>query len=242
MATMSAASTPSRRPMSRPLTTNPGSNMRDASSSQSRVAGSGLGDGRPRLAGRSRGLDRRSQAHLSVRPPERGRGTIARPMTHHATEHLHPLTEAAQGYLLALRVMTEGGATTMVSAVARQMGVSTQAASEMIGRLSADGLVAVGPDRELTLTATGRVRGGDHLPPALPPGVAADQGHRARLGRIGRGGRATPGLHLAPGRGGHRGPPRSPTHLSARQPHRRRGGPHAGRRASGSPRSSPDRR
>jgi DtxR family Mn-dependent transcriptional regulator len=78
-------------------------------------------------------------------------------MTHHATEHLHPLTEAAQGYLLALRVMTEGGATTMVSAVARQMGVSTQAASEMIGRLSADGLVALSPDRELTLTAAGRV-------------------------------------------------------------------------------------
>jgi DtxR family Mn-dependent transcriptional regulator len=77
-------------------------------------------------------------------------------MSQHATEHLHPLTEAAQGYLLALRVMTEGGATTMVSAVARQMGVSTQAASEMIGRLSADGLVAMGPDRDLSLTDAGR--------------------------------------------------------------------------------------
>lgn len=77
-------------------------------------------------------------------------------MNHHAAEHPHPLTEAAQGYLLALRVMTEGGATTMVSAVARQMGVSTQAASEMVGRLSADGLVTLSPDRELTLTPTGR--------------------------------------------------------------------------------------
>lgn len=77
-------------------------------------------------------------------------------MTQHATEHLHPLTEAAQGYLLALRVMTEGGTTTMVSAVARQMGVSTQAASEMIGRLTADGLVAMGSERDLTLTASGR--------------------------------------------------------------------------------------
>ncbi|MET1233022.1 MAG: metal-dependent transcriptional regulator [Candidatus Limnocylindrales bacterium] len=77
-------------------------------------------------------------------------------MTHHAAEHIHPLTEAAQGYLLALRVMTEGGATTMVSAVARQMGVSTQAASEMIGRLTADGLVAVSADRGLALTQTGR--------------------------------------------------------------------------------------
>src|SRR4030095_11984908 len=55
-----------------------------------------------------------------------------------------------------LRVMTEGGTTTMVSAVARQMGVSTQAASEMIGRLSADGLVVLGHDRELTLTDDGR--------------------------------------------------------------------------------------
>lgn len=71
-------------------------------------------------------------------------------------EHLHPLTEAAQGYLLALRVMTEGGATTMVSALARQMGVSTQAASEMIGRLTADGLVTVGRGRDLTLTEAGR--------------------------------------------------------------------------------------
>lgn len=77
-------------------------------------------------------------------------------MNHHAAEHPHPLTEAAQGYLLALRVMTEGGATTMVSAVARQMGVSTQAASEMVGRLSADGLVTLSPDRELTLTPAGR--------------------------------------------------------------------------------------
>jgi len=77
-------------------------------------------------------------------------------MTQHAAEHLHPLTDSAQGYLLGLRVMTEGGATTMVSALARQMGVSTQAASEMIGRLTADGLVAMGPERELSLTDAGR--------------------------------------------------------------------------------------
>lgn len=77
-------------------------------------------------------------------------------MTTHATEHQHPLTEAAQGYLLALRVMTEGGATTLVSALARQLGVSTQAASEMVGKLVADGLVAAGPERDLSLTAAGR--------------------------------------------------------------------------------------
>lgn len=71
-------------------------------------------------------------------------------------DHAHPFSEAVQGYLLALRVMTEGGATTMVSAVARQMGVSTQAASEMVGRLASDGLVHVGDDRVLTLTDAGR--------------------------------------------------------------------------------------
>jgi DtxR family Mn-dependent transcriptional regulator len=77
-------------------------------------------------------------------------------MAQPATEHLHPLTEAAQGYLLALRIMTEGGISTMVSAVARQMGVSTQAASEMVSRLAADGLVQTGDDRSLTLTEAGR--------------------------------------------------------------------------------------
>jgi DtxR family Mn-dependent transcriptional regulator len=77
-------------------------------------------------------------------------------MSQPAAEHHHPLTEAAQGYLLAIRVMTEGERTTMVSALARQMGVSTQAASEMIGRLSADGLVRLGSERELSLTEDGR--------------------------------------------------------------------------------------
>jgi DtxR family Mn-dependent transcriptional regulator len=68
----------------------------------------------------------------------------------------HVPTEAAQGYLLALRILTEGGTTTMTSALARQMGVSTQAASEMVGRLAADGFVEMGHDRELTLTDGGR--------------------------------------------------------------------------------------
>ncbi|HEX5465950.1 MAG TPA: metal-dependent transcriptional regulator [Candidatus Limnocylindrales bacterium] len=66
------------------------------------------------------------------------------------------LTEAAQGYLLALRAITDGGATALTSALARELGVSTQAASEMIGRLAGDGLVRVSEDRELSLTEPGR--------------------------------------------------------------------------------------
>jgi DtxR family Mn-dependent transcriptional regulator len=65
------------------------------------------------------------------------------------------LSEAAQGYLLALRSMTSDGATTMVSALARRMRVSTQAASEMVARLSGEGLVKLSEDRELSLTEAG---------------------------------------------------------------------------------------
>ncbi len=65
------------------------------------------------------------------------------------------LSEAAQGYLLALRSMTSDGATTMVSALARRMGVSTQAASEMVARLSAEGLAKLSEGRELSLTEAG---------------------------------------------------------------------------------------
>ncbi|MEO7118596.1 MAG: metal-dependent transcriptional regulator [Candidatus Limnocylindrales bacterium] len=69
----------------------------------------------------------------------------------------HELSEAAQGYLLALRWMTGGTAPAMTSALARKIGVSTQAASDMIGRLAADGMVTVAPGRELTLTPQGVV-------------------------------------------------------------------------------------
>jgi DtxR family Mn-dependent transcriptional regulator len=44
---------------------------------------------------------------------------------------------------------------TMTAALARRLGVSTQAASEMVGRLAHDGLVSVGSDRALTLTPAG---------------------------------------------------------------------------------------
>ncbi len=51
--------------------------------------------------------------------------------------------------------MTAGGTPTMTSALARRMGVSTQAASEMIGRLANDDLVSVAADRGLMLTPDG---------------------------------------------------------------------------------------
>jgi DtxR family Mn-dependent transcriptional regulator len=65
------------------------------------------------------------------------------------------LSSAAQEYLLALRVMAGDGGRVTAAQVGRRLGVSTQAASEMFKRLSADGLVAQS-DRELHLTVPGR--------------------------------------------------------------------------------------
>jgi DtxR family Mn-dependent transcriptional regulator len=68
------------------------------------------------------------------------------------------LSSAAQEYLLALRVLVgsdeRGRATT--AQIARQLGVTTQAASEMFRRLVADGLVAHAGGRDLHLTPAGR--------------------------------------------------------------------------------------
>ena len=68
------------------------------------------------------------------------------------------LSSAAQEYLLALRVLVgsdeSGRATT--AQIARQLGVTTQAASEMFRRLVADGLVAHAEGRDLHLTPAGR--------------------------------------------------------------------------------------
>jgi DtxR family Mn-dependent transcriptional regulator len=66
------------------------------------------------------------------------------------------LSEAAQGYLLTVRSMAAAGATPMTSALARRMGVSTQAASEMVGRLVGDDLLAMSGERAISLTVTGR--------------------------------------------------------------------------------------
>ena len=70
----------------------------------------------------------------------------------------HELSTATQQYLLALRVMAgsaEGGRVTAAQ-VARSLGVTTQAASEMFRRLLADGLVAHAEGRDLHLTPAGR--------------------------------------------------------------------------------------
>ena len=66
------------------------------------------------------------------------------------------LSSAAQEYLLALRVAAGDGCRVTTAHIARQVGVTTQAASEMVRRLGADGLVAQGEGRELVLTAAGR--------------------------------------------------------------------------------------
>lgn len=69
------------------------------------------------------------------------------------------LSAAAQEYLLALRVGAGAGDGTKVTAagVARHLGVTTQAASEMFRRLVADGLVDhVDGGRDLRMTTAGR--------------------------------------------------------------------------------------
>ena len=68
------------------------------------------------------------------------------------------LSAAAQQYLLALRVLVGPDDASRVTAaqIARNIGVTTQAASEMFRRLVADGLVAHAEGRDLHLTAAGR--------------------------------------------------------------------------------------
>ena len=68
------------------------------------------------------------------------------------------LSAATQEYLLALRVTAGAGDGTRATAaqIARHLGVTTQAASEMFRRLVADGLVDHADDRELRLTSAGR--------------------------------------------------------------------------------------
>lgn len=66
------------------------------------------------------------------------------------------LSSAAQEYLLGLRIMAGDGSRITASQVARRLGVSTQAASEMFRRLANDGLVTLAEGRELHLTTAGR--------------------------------------------------------------------------------------
>jgi DtxR family Mn-dependent transcriptional regulator len=74
----------------------------------------------------------------------------------HERSDRHDLSSAAQEYLLALRVMAVDGSHVTAAQVARRMGVSTQASSEMFRRLIADDLVSQAGGRELVLTDAGR--------------------------------------------------------------------------------------
>ena len=66
------------------------------------------------------------------------------------------LSSSAQEYLLTLRILAGDGSRITASQVARKLGVSTQAASEMFRRLASDGLVTLAEGRELQLTTAGR--------------------------------------------------------------------------------------
>jgi DtxR family Mn-dependent transcriptional regulator len=68
------------------------------------------------------------------------------------------LSSAAQEYLLALRVAggSPDSAKVTAAGVARHLGVTTQAASEMFRRLTSDGLVDHSGGREWRLTTAGR--------------------------------------------------------------------------------------
>jgi DtxR family Mn-dependent transcriptional regulator len=67
------------------------------------------------------------------------------------------LSTAAQEYLLTLRVIGGSGHRVTAAQVARRLGVSTQAASEMFRRLVADELVVQPDGRELLLTEAGQM-------------------------------------------------------------------------------------
>ncbi len=134
----------------------------------------------------------------------------------------HDLSTAAQQYLLALRVMAgsaEGGRVTAAQ-IARNLGVTTQAASEMFRRLVADGLVAQAGGRELHLTSAGRTAAdGIFRRHALLEWLLTKV-DRPRLGRIGRRGDAPPGRDLAARRGPTRRDARASRDVPPWQPDR----------------------
>jgi DtxR family Mn-dependent transcriptional regulator len=71
--------------------------------------------------------------------------------------HAGDLSSAAQEYLLVLRTLSGNDARITPAVVARRLGVTTQAASEMLRRLTADGLLVPGAaPREVHLTTAGR--------------------------------------------------------------------------------------
>src|SRR3990172_1874442 len=71
------------------------------------------------------------------------------------------LSEAAQTYLLTVRSIVGTGQPLTVSALAARMHVSKQAASEMAGRLVANGLLESNTERELGLSTRGQTMADD---------------------------------------------------------------------------------
>ena len=71
-----------------------------------------------------------------------------------ATREPTELSAAEQGYLLAIR-RSRGGTSLSGAELARRMGVSPQATSEMLRRLSSAGLVSVARSRHVELTRSG---------------------------------------------------------------------------------------
>jgi DtxR family Mn-dependent transcriptional regulator len=65
-------------------------------------------------------------------------------------------TQATQEYLVTLRNLIASGQKATGATVARRLGVSAQAASQMIGRLRSEGLVEQGDSHELSLSKSGR--------------------------------------------------------------------------------------
>lgn len=66
------------------------------------------------------------------------------------------MSAAAQTYLLTLRSIAGSGEPVRAASLSRRLGVSAQAASEMLGRLAADGLIAVRDRHALELTPAGK--------------------------------------------------------------------------------------
>jgi len=68
----------------------------------------------------------------------------------------HEISAAGQAYLLTARSMLTANQPITISSLAARMQVSKQAASEMVGRLSRDGLFEPGTERDLVLTGEGQ--------------------------------------------------------------------------------------
>ena len=137
-------------------------------------------------------------------------------------------TEAAAEYLMTIRYMHAEGQPVIAARLAERLGVSAATVSEMVTRLVREGLLAVEPDSRQLQPDRCRPRcRRAHVSAPRAVGVAADRGHRARLGRGRRGGAPPPERAQRPGDRPDRRAARPPADLPAREPDSARR-PHAG--------------